>query len=46
LNGIAHILSLIPYKKIKHDKAKLPKRSSRGKYDDALRERRMIREQY
>jgi polyphosphate kinase len=46
LNGITHILSLIPYKKIKLDKVKLPKRSMRGKYDDALRERRMIAEQY
>jgi polyphosphate kinase 2 len=34
LNGIAHILSLIPYKKIKKTKAKLPKRSKRHKYDD------------
>ena len=36
LNGIAHILSLIPYKKIKHRKEKLPKRSYRGKYDDSF----------
>ena len=36
LNGIAHILSLIPYKHIKHDKVKLPKRSKRHKYDDAV----------
>jgi polyphosphate kinase 2 (PPK2 family) len=35
LNGIAHILSLIPYKKIKHRKVKLPKRSFREKYDDS-----------
>ncbi len=34
LNGISHILSLIPYKKVKHDKVKLPKRSKHGKYDD------------
>ena len=35
LNGIAHILSLIPYKQIKRAKVKLPKRSKRHKYDDA-----------
>ncbi|HKD46464.1 MAG TPA: polyphosphate kinase 2 [Rhizomicrobium sp.] len=40
LNGIAHILSLIPYTKIKKDKVKLPKRAKRGKYDDALDERK------
>jgi polyphosphate kinase 2 len=34
LNCIAHILSVIPYKKIAHDKVKLPKRSDKGKYDD------------
>jgi polyphosphate kinase 2 len=34
LNCIAHILSVIPYKKIARDKVKLPKRSKNGKYDD------------
>ena len=34
LNGISHILSLIPYKQLKHQKAKLPKRSKKHKYDD------------
>jgi polyphosphate kinase 2 len=34
LNGISYILSAIPYKHVKHDKVKLPKRSSRHKYDD------------
>jgi polyphosphate kinase 2 len=48
LNGIKHILSLIPYKKIKHDKAKLPKRSMKGEYDDsvALRGRRFVDQHY
>ncbi len=36
LNGIAHILSMIPYKKIKRDKVKLPKRSNKHKYDDSV----------
>ena len=46
LNGIAHILSLIPYERIKHPKVKLPKRSPRGKYDDtaSLSGRNLIRE--
>ena len=34
LNCISHILNLIPYKKIKHNKVKLPKRSNKRKYDD------------
>lgn len=44
LNGIAHILSLIPYEKIKHDKVHLPKRSHHGKYDDtsSLHGRRFV----
>ena len=48
LNGIAHILSRIPYKHVKHDKAKLPKRSKRHKYDDEapLRGRTFIEERY
>ncbi len=48
LNGITHILSLIPYQKKKHEEATLPKRSKKGKYDDAstLTERRFIAEKY
>jgi polyphosphate kinase 2 len=48
LNGIAHILSLIPYEKIKRGKITLPKRSNAGKYDDALRaeDRHMVPEIY
>jgi len=36
LNGIAHILSLIPYKRIKREKVRLGKRSDKHKYNDAL----------
>jgi polyphosphate kinase 2 (PPK2 family) len=48
LNGIAHILSLIPYERVKRDKVKLPKRSHRGKYDDAqtLDGRRFVAERF
>jgi polyphosphate kinase 2 len=48
LNGIANILSLIPYKKIKHHKVKLPERSKHDKYDDALDEkkRHMVAQRY
>jgi hypothetical protein len=44
LNCIRHFLSLIPYKKVKRDKVKLPKRESKNKYDDqaALRGRRFV----
>ncbi len=34
LNCISHILSLIPYKKIRRDKIELPKRLLKNKYDD------------
>ena len=34
LNCIAHILNLIPYKKVPREKVKLPKRSMKGAYDD------------
>jgi len=34
LNCIAYLLSLIHYKEVPRDKIKLPKRSSKGEYDD------------
>jgi polyphosphate kinase 2 len=34
LNCIAHLLSLIPYKSVPREKIKLPKRSTKGAYDD------------
>jgi polyphosphate kinase 2 len=48
LNCIAHILSLIPHKKAPRAKVKLPKRSSKGKYDDAakLSGRHFVPERY
>ena len=48
LNCIAHILSVIPYKKIAHDKVKLPKRSHKGKYDDiaAIKGRHFAKSRY
>jgi polyphosphate kinase 2 len=46
LNGIEHILSQIPYERIKHEEAKLPKRSTKGQYDDqaSLEGRRFVRD--
>jgi polyphosphate kinase 2 len=48
LNGIAHILSRIPYKRIKRDEPKLPKRDAHKKYDDqaSLRGRTFVEERY
>ena len=48
LNTIAHILSMIPYKKLRQDKVKLPKRSTKRAYDDdkAIARRRYVRERY
>ena len=44
LNCIAHLLSLIPYKKVPRAKVKLPKRSDKHRYDDArLVERPAVR---
>jgi polyphosphate kinase 2 len=36
LNGIRHILSQVPYRPIKHETVKLPKRGNKGRYDDGL----------
>ncbi len=48
LNVIAHLLDSIPYKRVKHDKVKLPDRSNKGKYDDVtpMKKRRWIPEKY
>jgi len=48
LNCIAHLLSLIPYKKVRRDKVELPKRSDKGKYDDqaTLEGRKFVPEKY
>jgi polyphosphate kinase 2 len=48
LNGISHILSLIPYQRRIVEEVKLPKRSKKGKYDDAatLEGRSLIPERY
>jgi polyphosphate kinase 2 len=48
LNGISHILSLIPYKRIKKEKVKLPKRSHDRKYDDqrSIANRRFVEQRY
>jgi len=48
LNTIAHLLSAIPYKKVREKAVKLPKRSSKGAYDDdaSIARRRFVRERY
>jgi polyphosphate kinase 2 (PPK2 family) len=48
LNGIAHILSRIPYERVKRPEVKLPKRSKHGEYDDqgSLAGRRFVAEPY
>ena len=48
LNLIAHLLKLIPYKKVKRPKVKLPPRSKKHAYDDekTLSKRRFIPERY
>jgi polyphosphate kinase 2 len=44
LNTIAHLLKLIPYKKIKHPKVKLPDRSKKHAYDDEAPLAALLRE--
>jgi polyphosphate kinase 2 len=48
LNVISHVLKTIPYKRIRRDTVKLPKRSMKHAYDDArsIRNRRFIKERY
>lgn len=48
LNAIAHILSQIPYKEIKRDKVKLPKRHHKDEHDDAasIAKRRFVEQRY
>ena len=48
LNCIAHLLTLIPYKKLPRRKVKLPERSMKGAYDDraSLRGRKFVPEKY
>jgi polyphosphate kinase 2 len=48
LNCIAHLLSLIPYKKVPRAKVKLPKRSNKHRYDDeaSLKGRRFVAERF
>src|SRR5258706_449599 len=48
LNCLAHILSLLPFKKAPREKVKLPKRSMKGAYDDqkSLRGRKFVASKY
>lgn len=48
LNCIAHLLSLVPYKDVRKEKIKLPKRSHKGEYDDqaSLKGRNFVPEHY
>ncbi|HSI14163.1 MAG TPA: polyphosphate kinase 2 [Chthoniobacter sp.] len=48
LNCLNHILGLIPYKKLKHEKVKLPDREMKHAYDDeaTLKGRKFVAEKY
>jgi polyphosphate kinase 2 len=48
LNCISHLLKLIPYEDVPRDKIKLPKRSTKGEYDDQapLQGRTFVPEKY
>jgi polyphosphate kinase 2 len=48
LNIISHILSQIPYKRVEHEKVKLPERSEKRKFDDSesLKRRKFVAQTY
>jgi polyphosphate kinase 2 (PPK2 family) len=48
LNCIAHFLNLIPYRQVRRQNVKLPKRSMKGAYDDqaTLKGRRFVTQKY
>src|ERR1700685_2627675 len=48
LNCISHILSLLPYKKVKRQGVKLPKRSNKHQYDDvtSIKDRHFVASRY
>jgi polyphosphate kinase 2 len=48
LNCLAHVLELIPWKTLPHEKVKLPKRRTKDRYDDqaSLKGRRFVAERY
>jgi len=48
LNVISHILSQIPYARVKHEKVKLPGRSDKRKYDDSatLKGRKFVAQKF
>jgi len=48
LNAIAHLLSVVPHKKLPDPKVKLPERASKGAYNDdkSISRRRFVRERY
>jgi polyphosphate kinase 2 len=48
LNCISHLLNMIPYGKVPRDRVKLPKRKTKGTYDDQtpLKGRRFVPEKY
>jgi polyphosphate kinase 2 len=48
LNTIAHVLKMIPYQKLPHKKVALPRRSTKGAYNDqkSIAGRRFVKERY
>ena len=48
LNCIRHILSLVPHKDVSREKVKVPKRATKGAYDDksSLKGRKFVPEHY
>jgi polyphosphate kinase len=46
LNAISHILERVPHKRISRERVKLPPRSDKGRYNDALKGAKFVAERY
>jgi polyphosphate kinase len=46
LNAISHILERIPHKRVSRERVKLPPRSDKGRYNDALKGAKFVAERY
>jgi polyphosphate kinase 2 len=46
LNCIAHLLKSVPFKRVSHEAVTLPRRSSKGRYNDQLRGITFVAERY
>jgi polyphosphate kinase len=48
LNSVAHLLKAMPFKRLPYDRVRLPRRTSKGRYDDqrSLRGMKFVADRY